>query len=87
MMFDAYVLIVVSPGSEKRISKLLSRMKGVVEVNELYGEYDIIIKVRKDSLPELDTFLTDQIRSVSDVKLTSTMLISFAHKKSKAAKD
>lgn len=87
MMFDAYVLIVVSPGSEKRISELLSRMKGVVEVNELYGEYDIIIKVRKDSLPELDTFLTDQIRSVSDVKLTSTMLISFEHKKPKAAKD
>jgi DNA-binding Lrp family transcriptional regulator len=86
-MVDAYVLIAVSPGSEKRVSKLLSLMRGVVEVSELYGEYDIIIKARKDSLPELDTFLTDQIRSVSDVKLTSTMLVSFVHKKSKAAKD
>lgn len=79
-MVDAYVLIVVSPGSEKKISKILSRLKGVVEVNELYGEYDIIIKVRKTKLPELDTFLTDHVRSIPDVKLTSTMLISFTHK-------
>lgn len=80
-MVDAYVLIAVSPGSERRVSKLLSRLKGVVEVNELYGEYDIMIKVHKAELPELDTFLTDNIRSITDVKLTSTMLISFAHKK------
>ena len=80
MMVDAYVLIAVSPGSEKRISKQLAGLEGVVEVNELYGEYDIIIKVQKASLPELDTFLTDKIRNIPDVKLTSTMLISFTHK-------
>ena len=87
MMVEAYVLIAVSPGSEKRISKRLADLGGVVEVNELYGEYDIIIKVQKGSLAELDTFLTDKIRSISDVKLTSTMLISFTHKRAKAIED
>ncbi len=79
-MVTAFVLITVSPGAEKPVSKLLSDMKEVVEVNELYGEYDIIVKAEMSSLEELDTFLTDKIRSIPDVKLTSTMLVSSKHK-------
>lgn len=79
-MVFAYVLIVVSPETEKIISKQLSEMEGVSEVCELYGEYDIIIKVKSASLQELDTFITDKIRSIEGVNLTSTMLVSFQHK-------
>ncbi len=82
-MVFAYVLIVVSPGSERTTCTRLSKMKEVVEVNELYGEYDIIAKVSMASLPELDSFLTDKIRNLTDVKLTSTMLVSHQYKTSK----
>lgn len=82
-MVVAYVLLTVSPGSEKTISKLLSNMREVVEVSELYGEYDIIMKVMLTSLPELDTFLTDKIRSIADVHLTSTMIVAYEHKRGK----
>jgi len=51
-----------------------------VEVDELYGEYDVIMKVRVSSLAELDTFLTDKIRSIPDVYLTSTMIVANQHK-------
>jgi DNA-binding Lrp family transcriptional regulator len=80
IMVVAYVLLTVSPGAEKTVGKRLSSMKEVVEVSELYGEYDIIVKVKLSSLPELDTFLTDKIRSIGDVRLTSTMIVAYEHK-------
>lgn len=81
MAVVAYVLLTVTTASEKNVSKLLSNMKEVLEVSELYGEYDIIIKVELSSLPELDTFLTDKIRSIADVNLTSTMIVAYEHKR------
>jgi DNA-binding Lrp family transcriptional regulator len=83
MAVIAFVLLTVATASEKNVSKLLSAMKEVLEVSELYGEYDIIIKVELSSLPELDTFLTDKIRSIADVNLTSTMIVAYEHKRGK----
>jgi len=80
VMVVAFVLVTLTPGSEKTVSKLLSDLKEVVEVDELYGEYDVIMKVRVSSLAELDTFLTDKIRSIPDVYLTSTMIVANQHK-------
>ena len=80
VMVLAYVLVTVSTGSEKVVSKIMSDMEEVVEVNEIYGEYDIIMKIKMPSLPELDTFLTDRIRSIADVHLTSTMIVAREHK-------
>ncbi len=82
-MVVAYVMLTVSPHTERKVCKLLSSMSEIVEVNELYGEYDIIIKVRLSSLQELDTFLTDKIRSIGDVRLTSTMIVAYEHKAEK----
>ena len=79
-MVLAYVLVTVATGSEKIVSKVISNMEEVVEVSEIYGEYDIIMKIRLPSLPELDTFLTDRIRSIADVHLTSTMIVAREHK-------
>jgi DNA-binding Lrp family transcriptional regulator len=76
----AFVLVTLTPGSEKTVSKLLTDLKEVVEVDELYGEYDVIMKVKVSTLAELDTFLTDKIRSIPDVYLTSTMIVANQHK-------
>lgn len=80
MVVVAYVLITVATGSEKNVSKLFSQMREIIEVSEVYGEYDIIIKVQVAELPELDAFLTDKVRAISEVKLTSTMIIAYEHK-------
>ena len=81
MVVVAYVLITVATGSEKKVCELFSKMKEIIEVSELYGEYDIIIKVELSELPELDTFLTDKIRAIKEVKLTSTMIVAYEHKR------
>lgn len=69
----AFILCVVQPGSEEDVIEKISNMKNVIEVHELYGEYDMIVKVNVKELGELD-ILTSSIRRVPGVQMTSTMI-------------
>ncbi|HNV93454.1 MAG: putative HTH-type transcriptional regulator [Candidatus Methanofastidiosum methylothiophilum] len=69
----AFILCVVQPGSEEDVIEKISNMKNVIEVHELYGEYDMIVKVNVKELGELD-ILTSAIRRVPGVQMSSTMI-------------
>ncbi len=75
-MAEAYVLLKVNPGDERNIVKLLSELPEVKDVNELYGEWDIIIKVAVKNFEELDPLLSENIRVIKGVQLTSTMIVA-----------
>ncbi|KYC45537.1 MAG: putative HTH-type transcriptional regulator [Candidatus Methanofastidiosum methylothiophilum] len=69
----AFILCVVQPGTEEDVIEKISNMKNVIEVHELYGEYDMIVKVNVKELGELD-ILTSSIRRVPGVQMSSTMI-------------
>jgi anthranilate phosphoribosyltransferase len=73
-MVTAYVLIIVKPGEESNVAKKLAEMKEVRDVSVVYGEYDIIAKVEKDTMENLQNFLIKQIRGLDEVERTSTMI-------------
>ncbi|MFH1396901.1 MAG: Lrp/AsnC ligand binding domain-containing protein [archaeon] len=75
-MVVAYVLITVDVGKERDIFDKLKESSGVVEINELYGEWDILAKIKVDKFEELDKVLTEKIRSIEGIKDTSTMLVA-----------
>ncbi len=72
----AYVLITVKSGSEREFSKQIFEFKEVVEANLVIGENDIVIKISVKDMSELDKFLTDKLRVLPDVFLTTTMVIT-----------
>ncbi len=76
MMAEAYVLLKVNPGDERNIVKLLSELPEVKDINELYGEWDIIIKLAVKNIEELDPLLSENIRVIKGVELTSTMIVA-----------
>lgn len=76
MAVKAYVLFKVSSGSERDICKKIVEFDEVMEANIIYGEYDVITKVRADDLQCLEEFLTKKIRSIPSVVLTSTMIVA-----------
>lgn len=80
MAIYAYVLLTVKSGSEREVSESVSRYDEVLEVSEVYGEYDVLIKVKAEDLPQLDNLLTYRMRSNPNVLLTYTMIIARAHK-------
>ncbi len=72
----AFILIQSKIGSERDVYNKLQELDEVEHVNELFGEWDLIAKIGTDSTEHLDGFLSDIIRKIEGVKLTSTIIIS-----------
>jgi DNA-binding Lrp family transcriptional regulator len=76
MVVLAYILVTLKSGAERDVCNKVSSFEEVVQVDELYGEYDAIIKVRVEDLSKLDKFLTDKLRALPDIFLTATMIVA-----------
>jgi DNA-binding Lrp family transcriptional regulator len=72
----AYVLITVKSGSEREFLKGISDFKEVVEANLVIGENDVVIKIDVQDIAHMDKFLTEKLRVLPDVFLTTTMVIT-----------
>ncbi|MEM0361347.1 MAG: Lrp/AsnC ligand binding domain-containing protein [Sulfolobales archaeon] len=70
----AYILVRINLGREYELLEQVRRLPGVDEVRIVYGEYDMVVKVRVNALFELDRIVT-QLRKLNGV-LTTTTLIS-----------
>jgi DNA-binding Lrp family transcriptional regulator len=76
----AYVLVTLQSGSEKNVLKKVARFEEVEEVDLVYGEYDAMVKVLVEEMSQLDKFLTDKLRVLPDIYLTTTMIVARQYK-------
>jgi len=76
MTILAYVLVTIQSGGERKVLKRISNFKEIIEANLVVGEYDAVVKVKVEDISELDTFLTDKLRALPDIFLTTTMIIT-----------
>lgn len=72
----AYVLINVKTGSERDMYQRIKEIKNVIDINELYGEWDIIVKVEIENVEQLDELITEKIRNNPGIKATMTMIVA-----------
>ena len=72
---EAYVCINTEPGSMEEVLEALKVVEGVEEAEMVYGIYDIIVKVKADSIDSLKKIITERIRSASKVISTTTMMV------------
>ncbi|MFQ6088036.1 MAG: Lrp/AsnC ligand binding domain-containing protein [Candidatus Methanofastidiosia archaeon] len=70
----AFVLCVCDAGKERQVVEKLKAMEQVEEAFVVYGEYDVIAKVNVKELKQLDTFVTEKVRRMKDIQMTSTMI-------------
>lgn len=75
-MIKAYVLIVTDPGKTRDVFAAIASVKGVVEVHEVMGPYDIVCEIEVDSLADVPAILSDKIRTVPGLEST-TSLVTF----------
>ena len=80
MSIKAYVLLKVSSGSEREVCKKIADFDEVVDANIIYGEFDIVAKISIDELPSLEAFLSENIRTIPSIMLTSTMIVAREYK-------
>jgi len=70
----AFVLIKARRGKYEEVAEELVKYSEILEVYEITGKYDIILKVRTRNSEELDSLL-DKIRNVKGVRETRTMIV------------
>ncbi|MCW4047832.1 MAG: Lrp/AsnC ligand binding domain-containing protein [Candidatus Bathyarchaeota archaeon] len=80
MTILAYVLFKVSSGTEREVCQKLVEFAEVIQADLIFGEYDVIAKMETEDLDALESFLSERVRTVPNVLVTSTMIISREYK-------
>jgi DNA-binding Lrp family transcriptional regulator len=74
-MPEAFVLIATEVGSEADVLKDLRKVEGVEEAFAVSGVYDIIARVKADTMNQLKHIVTWRIQKLNNVRATLTMLV------------
>jgi len=80
MSIKAYVLLKVSSGAEREVCKSIADFEEVIDASIIYGEFDIVAKISVDELSSLEAFLSENIRNIPSIMLTSTMIVAREYK-------
>ena len=76
----AYVMFKVSSGTEREVCQKLVEFDEVLQADIVFGEYDVVAKIETQDLSTLEEFVSEKIRNVPNVLVTSTMIISREYK-------
>jgi DNA-binding Lrp family transcriptional regulator len=74
-MPTAYVLVNYEIGTEQNILNKLKNVPGVVEVSEVNGVYDIVVKIASNNLDNLKEIITQHIRTIDTIRSTMTLIV------------
>jgi len=72
---SAFVLVYTNSGCEDNVLTDLKKIKGVEEAHVLYGVYDLIARVRADTMEDLKNLVTQQVRRINEVRSTLTLIL------------
>ena len=71
----AFVLINADLGAEEDLVKQLKDIPNVEEVYVVYGVYDIVAKVKSDTMDKVKETITWKVRRLDRVRSTLTMIV------------
>jgi len=73
-MPTAYVLINCELSRKTEVIRELSQLSGILEVSEVHGAYDILVKLNEASVEELKETIKWHLKKISDIKSTVTLI-------------
>lgn len=71
----AYVLISTEPKHMENVVETLKKIDAVKEVFAVYGVYDVVAKIKAETMERLKEIVTWKVRNLDEVRSTITMLI------------
>jgi DNA-binding Lrp family transcriptional regulator len=74
-MPTAIMLINAELGTERDLMIELKSIEYVKEIYEVYGVYDIVVKIESESMDKLKDTASRRIRSLKNVRSTLTMIV------------
>ena len=73
-MIHAYVMLNVETGTERIVLERLKTVDGVEEAYISYGVYDIILRVKANTMQDLKEEITRKVRTTNQVLSTLTLI-------------
>jgi DNA-binding Lrp family transcriptional regulator len=73
-MTVSFVLINTAPAHENEVYNKLCNVKQIIELQPLFGEYDLIAKIESDDFNGLGNIVLNTIRSIKGVIDTKTLI-------------
>ena len=73
---ETYVLLNCDPGHEVEIIATLKKLREVMEINGVWGKYDIFVKVNHSDPTDLDKFI-HKLRAIKNITSTYTMPVLY----------
>jgi len=70
----AFVLINITPGTELQVLNDVKKIGGVEEAYVSFGVYDLIVRVKEDSIEALRELVTYHLRKIVNVTSTLTLM-------------
>ena len=74
-MPKAFVLINVESGAEEEVLGELKKIDGVEEAYFSYGVYDLITRIKADSMEKLKDMVSKRLRTINRVRSTLTLIM------------
>jgi DNA-binding Lrp family transcriptional regulator len=71
----AYVLFNVGSGLEDRVLEDVKKVEEVQESYVSYGTYDLIVKIKADSMEQLKEVVSHRLRMIQNVRSTLTLIL------------
>ena len=72
----AYLLINAEKDKEQEIYEAVNDFPEVIGTHIIFGEWDIIAKVKVENSEDLSTFILDKVRPLQGVAMTSTLIVA-----------
>jgi DNA-binding Lrp family transcriptional regulator len=71
----AFVLFNVESGSEDKVMQELRKIEGIQESYISYGVYDLIARLKADTMEQLKDTVTHKVRTIKNVRSTLTLIM------------
>ena len=73
-MTRAYVLIKSDLGAEQKIIEELENLEQVLQVEEIFGDYDLIVKLEAENSIAIREVISWDIKKIKGVRATKTLM-------------
>ena len=73
-MIRVYLLIICNPENKYEIYNIFTKLNNVVNVDMLYGPYDIIVEIIFETMDDLRRKLQKEIKNIDSLISTLTLI-------------
>jgi len=73
-MISAYMLLMMQPGAFDTAIKEIRKIKNIVKISVIAGEYDIILRVQVQTMEQL-LDVSNQLQMIKGIQKTTTQVI------------